>query len=228
MSVSPEVILEAHDLARCYRARPTEVWALRDLSLRIERGSLVVVGGPSGSGKTTLLALLGGLDRPTQGQVKFAGIDLATCSSHALARCRQRMGWVFQSPALIPGLSALDNVVYPLVPREWTASERRSRASEQLERLGLQGRLEFAVQQLSGGEQRRVAIARALAGGPELLLMDEPTANLDRVSIQLLFEVIAECRSRGTAVVLSSHDPAVLTLEATRVELHTGRMRLLD
>src|SRR5262249_12187315 len=138
------------------------------VTLGIERGSITVISGPSGSGKTTLLALLGALERPTRGQVLFEGNNLGDCSGMELARVRRRLGFIFQDFALVPNLTAEENITYPLIPRGVRRSERHRRARELLARFGMEGKLAVKARTLSGGEQQRVAIARALAGRPEV------------------------------------------------------------
>jgi putative ABC transport system ATP-binding protein len=172
------LLYETRALCNYYHAGTrTGVRVLDDVSLGVERGGVTVVAGPSGSGKTTLLALLGGLERPTRGQVFFEGKDLAACSDVDLARVRRRLGFIFQDFALMPNLSVGENVTYPLIPRG--VAERLQRARELLSRFGMEGKWAVRARELSGGEQERVAIARALAGGPEVLFADEPTSSLD-------------------------------------------------
>jgi putative ABC transport system ATP-binding protein len=219
-------LLEARAVCRAYRAGPREqVRAVDGVTLEVERGGFTLLTGPSGSGKTTLLALLGALERATGGQVLFEGKDLGECSDAELARVRRRMGFVFQDFALIPTLTAAENVVYPLIPRGVPREERDRRARELLARLGMAERLTARARTLSGGEQQRVAIARALAGRPEVVLADEPTSNLDPETARTLLRLFEEVRAGGGTVVLSSHDPAVVAL-ATRVyELDRGRLK---
>src|SRR6266850_4609797 len=164
-------ILEVRELCKFYRAgSAAEVRAVQDVSLEVPSGSFTLLMGPSGSGKTTLLALLGGLERPTRGQVLFASRDLGGCSGVELARQRRRMGFVFQDFALIPGLPVWENITYPLIPRGLASAERYRRAQELLSQFGLLDKLAARPRDLSGGEQQRVAIARALAGRPEVVL----------------------------------------------------------
>jgi ABC-type lipoprotein export system ATPase subunit len=218
-------LFEAKALCKYYRAgSPREVRALDEVSLSIEAGSLTVLSGPSGSGKTTLLALLGALDRPTRGQVVFGGTNLSDCSDIALARVRRRLGFVFQDCALIPNLSAEENVTYPLIPRGLTRAERRRRAGELLARLGMGDKLGVRGRELSGGEQQRVAIARALAGQPEAVLADEPTSHLDPETGQLLLALLQEVHAQGKTVLVSSHDPRLAPLATDVLELHNGRL----
>jgi putative ABC transport system ATP-binding protein len=218
-------LFETRALCKYYRAGSrAEVRALDGVSLGVERGSLTVVTGPSGSGKTTLLALLGALERPTCGQVLFEGKGLADCSDVELARVRRRIGFVFQDFCLVPSLSAAENITYPLIPRGVTRPERQRRARELLARFGMEEKLVAPARDLSGGERQRVAVARALAGGPEALLADEPTSNLDAETGATLLAVIREMHAAGRTVVLSSHDPRVIALATCVFELRAGRL----
>jgi putative ABC transport system ATP-binding protein len=219
-------ILQTRQLCKFYRAGPArEVRALQDVSLDVPAGSFTLLRGPSGSGKTTLLALLGGLDRPTSGQVLFAGRELGSCSDVELTRLRRRMGFVFQDFALIAGLTVEENITYPLIPRGLSRGERSRRAVELLTRFGLGDKLTQRAGELSGGEQQRVALARALAGQPEIVLADEPTSNLDEEAGQAVLDVLKRIHAEGKTVIVSSHDPCLGAL-ATRVwELEAGRLK---
>lgn len=201
------------------------VRAVDDITLTVEPGSVVALTGPSGSGKTTLLVLLGALERPTAGRVAFAGIDLGRCSGAELARVRRRLGIVFQDFGLIPGLTALENVTYPLVPRGLSRGERRRRAAEWLSRFGLGGRLTARAGHLSGGEQQRVAIARAFAVRPEAILADEPTSNLDAEAADLFLTALGDFRITGGTAVVASHDPRIVAAATMRLEMTGGRVR---
>jgi ABC-type lipoprotein export system ATPase subunit len=224
--MSPVLLFETKALCKYYRAGSrNEVRAVDGVSLEVGRGSLTVITGPSGSGKSTLLALLGALERPTRGHVLFDGKDLGECSDVELARVRRRVGFIFQDFALIPNLTAVENVTYPLIPRGVPRAERLRCARELLSRLGMGERLAARARELSGGEQQRVAIARALAGGPEAILADEPTSNLDPDTARALLEVLRQEHAAGKTLFLSSHDPQVIAL-ATRVyELDRGRQK---
>lgn len=187
-------VVEAIDLVRRYRLGGPDgavVEALRGISLRIDPGEFVTIVGPSGSGKSTLLHLLGALDRPTSGTLRFSGRDVAEMSDADLAALRNReIGFVFQQFHLLARTSALANVELPLVYRDLPRSERRRRAAAALESVGLADRLGHRPSQLSGGEQQRVAIARALANQPALLLADEPTGNLDHHTAEEVFALL--------------------------------------
>src|SRR5262245_23899353 len=167
------LIVETKNLCKTYRASSSaEVRAVADVTLSVESGSFTLLTGPSGSGKTTLLTLLGCLERPTSGQISFAGRDITHASEAELSRLRRRVGFVFQDFALIPGLPVWENATYHLIPRGVQRRERQRLAAELLGRLGLSERLLSLPRELSGGEQQRVGLARALAGNPEVLLAD--------------------------------------------------------
>jgi putative ABC transport system ATP-binding protein len=216
---------ETRSLCKHYRTNArAEIRALDDVTLAIERGSITVVSGPSGSGKTTLLALLGALERPTRGQIFFDGDDLGDCSGMQLSRVRRRLGFIFQDFALIPNLTAEQNITYPLIPRGLTRAERSRRARELLARFGMEGMRSSWARSLSGGEQQRVAIARALAGQPEVVLADEPTSNLDPSNAEALLAIIRQLHTEGKTVVISSHDPGLIALATERYELEAGKL----
>jgi putative ABC transport system ATP-binding protein len=220
------LLFETQSLSRYYRAGSRfEVRALDDVSLAIERGSILVAVGPSGSGKTTLLALLAALERPTRGKILFDGHDLGECSGAELARTRRRMGFIFQDFSLIPNLSAEENITYPLIPRLVPREERRRRARDLLARFGMEGKLNARARELSGGEQQRVAIARALAGEPEVVIADEPTSNLDRQSTETLLAAFRALHAERKTVILSSHDPQVIALATSVCELEGGKQK---
>jgi putative ABC transport system ATP-binding protein len=218
--------VQARQLGKSYRTGTAgEVRALQDVSLEIPAGAFVLLTGPSGSGKTTLLALLGALERPTRGEVVFAGHELSACSGIELARLRRGIGFIFQDFALIPGLPVSENVGYPLIARGMPREERDQITRELLTRLGLADRLASRPRELSGGEQQRVAVARALAGNPELLLADEPTSNLDQAAGDTIIALLRQAHAEGKTVVVSSHDPRLAPLATQVVELEAGRIK---
>jgi putative ABC transport system ATP-binding protein len=219
-------VVEALQVTKVYRLDGVEVRALDGVDLVVERGDSMAIMGPSGSGKSTLLGLLGGLDRPTSGTLRFDGRDVAELSGDELAAVRNRVvGFVFQSFQLLARTPAVANVGLPLVYRGLGRGERRRLATEALESVGLGHRLQHRPSQLSGGEQQRVAIARALVTEPAMLLADEPTGNLDSRSGEEVLELLVRLRDeRGVAVVVVTHDPGVAARFGRRVTLRDGRL----
>jgi putative ABC transport system ATP-binding protein len=216
--------VEASGVTREYQLGGVAVPALRGVSVTIPAGDYAAILGPSGSGKSTLMHLLGGLDRPTTGTLRIAGRSVTELSATELARLRNAtIGFVFQSFHLLPRTTAVDNVALPLVYGGVRAGERRRRAAEMLDRVGLAHRLRHRPNQLSGGEQQRVAIARALVTGPSLLLADEPTGNLDSATgaeVLALLETLN--RESGVAVVLVTHDQEVAARAARQIRMRDG------
>ncbi len=225
MSSAAPVLLEAEDVTRVYRlGRDIEVPALRGVSFQVDRGEHVAIVGSSGSGKSTLLNLLGALDRPTSGHVRYHGRDVREMSDAELAALRNgSIGFVFQSFQLLPRLTALDNVIVPLVYRPGTARERRERAREALAQVGLADRVDHRPGELSGGQQQRVAIARALVTGPALVLADEPTGNLDtRTGEEVMVLLESLHAEQGTALVVITHEREIAARAARRIALRDG------
>jgi putative ABC transport system ATP-binding protein len=219
-------VVEARAITKVYRMDGVEVRALDAVDLTVEHGDSLAIMGPSGSGKSTLLGLLGGLDRPTSGSLAFEGRDVASLSDDELARVRnQVVGFVFQSFQLLPRTTALANVGLPLVYRGLGRVERRERAAQALEAVGLASRMGHRPSQLSGGEQQRVAIARALAAEPAMLLADEPTGNLDSQSGHEVLELLVRLRAeRGVAMVVVTHDAGVAERLDRTVLVRDGRL----
>jgi putative ABC transport system ATP-binding protein len=200
----------ARDVTRTYDLDGVSVSALRGVSLTIAATDYVAVVGTSGSGKSTLMHLLGALDRPTSGTLLIGGRDVATLSPAEMAHLRnETIGFVFQSFHLLARTTAQDNVALPLVYRGIGRRERRARAKEMLERVGLAHRVGHRPNQMSGGEQQRVAIARALVTGPSVLLADEPTGNLDSATGETVLTLLESLNADGVAVVLVTHDREV-------------------
>ncbi|HEU5389646.1 MAG TPA: ABC transporter ATP-binding protein [Streptosporangiaceae bacterium] len=204
-------VYQLSGVTKRYRKGRREVLALRGVDLVIRDGEWLAVQGPTGHGKSTLLQLLGGLDRPTAGVVKFDGNDLARLPEAAVTRARARsVGFVFQTFNLIPTLSAAENVEAALVPLGLGAAERRERAARGLAAVGLGDRLRHLPSELSGGQQQRVAIARALVKEPRVLLADEPTGNLDEGTRDEIITLLEDLwRSSGLTMVLVTHDSVV-------------------
>jgi putative ABC transport system ATP-binding protein len=219
-------MVETRGLGRDYVTGANVVHALTDVDLRVERGELVAVRGRSGSGKTTLLALLGGLDRPTSGQVLIDGRSVGDMNADELVDLRRkRVGFIFQTFGLLSILSAAENVEVPLRLVRTPPAERDDRVTVLLELVGLGDRSRHRPHELSGGEQQRVAIARALANRPDVLLADEPTGQLDSAtgrSIMTLLRSIV--RSEGVTAIVATHDPMLIDLADRVLELRDGRL----
>jgi putative ABC transport system ATP-binding protein len=217
-------IYELRQVRRSYGKDETRVDAVRDVDLVIERGEFVAIVGPSGSGKTTLLQLLGGLDRPTSGEVRFEGRNLAKLKESELTSLRLgTIGFVFQQFNLIPTLTARQNVELALAPTRRKPGERRAWIQELLDAVGLGNRGHHLPSQLSGGEQQRVAIARALANKPDVLLADEPTGNLDSTTGQEIIVLLRELNvSSEQTIVLITHDADVAAEVTRTVRMQDG------
>jgi len=213
-------LIEARRLRRVYRMGPVEVRALDGVDFAVEKV------GRSGSGKMTLLNLLGGLDRPTEGQVFLDGQETSRLKSGRLAALRRdRLGFIFQEYNLIPVLTALENVELPLKYAHLPLRERRQRARQALERVGLGGRLHHRATQLSGGEQQRVAIARALVNGPAVVLADEPTGEVDSHTAAQIIEMVLELNeTTGQTFIVVTHDMAIAERAKRIVRLQDGRI----
>jgi putative ABC transport system ATP-binding protein len=218
-------LIEIRDVCKTYDLGEVKVEALKNANLTIEKGEYVALIGPSGSGKSTLMNTLGCLDRPTSGSYKLAGEEIATMSRDQRAVIRnQRIGFVFQNFNLLGRTSALENVELPLLyAKGISQSERRRRAMEKLEMVGLANRLDHQPTQLSGGQQQRVAIARALVNSPSILLGDEPTGNLDSKTNREVIELFRELNERaGITVLLVTHNLAVARNAKRMVVLRDG------
>jgi putative ABC transport system ATP-binding protein len=209
--------LELRHVSKTYGSGPTEVHALREVDLTVERGELVAVMGPSGSGKSTLLTIAGSLETPTSGQAIVDGIDLETVSPSDRAKMRRRsIGYVFQDFNLLPGLKAIENVTLPLELDGVSSKPARSAALEAMEELDVADRMDRFPDELSGGERQRVAIARAIVGRRGLLLADEPTGALDSVNGEGVMRLLRAATHRGVAGVVVTHE-AQLASWADRV-----------
>ena len=209
--------LELRHVSKTYGSGPTEVHALREVDLTVERGELVAVMGPSGSGKSTLLTIAGSLETPTSGQAIVDGIDLETVSPSDKAKMRRRaIGYVFQDFNLLPGLKAIENVTLPLELDGVSSKPARAAALEAMEELDVADRMDRFPDELSGGERQRVAIARAIVGPRGLLLADEPTGALDSVNGEGVIRLLRAATHRGVAGVVVTHE-AQLASWADRV-----------
>lgn len=219
-------VLRGVGLGRRYGSGQTAVEALAGVDVEVRAGRLTVVRGPSGSGKTTLLNLLGGLDRPTSGRVLLGDDVLSELSEAELAAARRdRIGYVFQNFGLIPVLSAAENVEVPLRLRRMERGQRDERVAEVLELVGLTRHAGQRPGELSGGQQQRVGVARALVARPEVLIADEPTGQLDSETAERIMDLILEVtRIRGTATVVATHDPLLISRADEVLELRDGRV----
>jgi len=208
----PEVIIRCEDLSKVYRMGDTEVYALHDMDLEVFTNEYLSVMGPSGSGKSTLFNMIGALDKPTTGKVYIAGIDLTEQTSKQLAYFRNHhIGYIFQAFNLIPALTALRNVMLPLLFAGYDGHRAEARATEVLTEVGLAERLHHRPHELSGGQQQRVAIARALAMEPTIMLADEPTANLDLHTGEEIINILRRlCDDHGVTVITATHDHKML------------------
>ena len=218
-------MIEIEGLKKVYIMGEEEVPALAGVSLTISRGEYVAVIGPSGSGKSTLMNILGGLDRPSAGTYRFEGEDVGRFSDDQLAGFRRRrIGFVFQSFQLLPRLTALQNVELPMIYAGLGPRERRARAGELLERVGLGSRKTHRPTQLSGGQQQRVAIARSLANRPDLLLADEPTGALDTHTGEEVLKLFEELNGDGLTLAIVTHDVEVAGQARRRVAFRDGHI----
>ena len=199
--------------------------ALKDVNLVIERGDYVCIAGPSGHGKSTLLHLMGGLDRPSSGKILIDGTDITNISDNDLANMRSRkMGFVFQFFNLIPNLTALENIELSLMFGGFPVPKQEQRALELLSFMGLEDKINAKPGELSGGQQQRVAIARALANEPDILLMDEPTGNLDSQSEDEVLNYIQSIQGREKTIVVVSHNERIAQRTNTVIRLHDGKI----
>lgn len=221
-----EPVISARDLSRVFGSGTTGVVAVNRVNLDIRPGETLAFIGRSGSGKTTLLNLLSGLDRPSSGQVYFQGRDLSTLSEGGLVELRRhKIGFIFQSFGLMPLLSAQENVELPLHLSGVAWGERRRRAMEALELVGLGSRARHRPYELSGGEQQRTSIARALVTGPDVVFADEPTGELDTTTAANIGEILRETATqRGTTLLIATHDPILASVCNRTLELVDGAL----
>jgi len=207
-----------------FLGRGLEVKALKKVSIEIRRGETLAIMGPSGAGKSTLLHLLGLMDRPTGGRLLIDGVDSVLSSDGEYAEIRRKqIGFLFQLHYLLPDFSVLENVLLPV----WEAPEKRQKAVELLDRLGLSGRLEHMPGELSGGEQQRVAMARALVKGPAVLMADEPTGNLDRETGEKVEDLLlSECKNEGISLVIVTHNPELAAKAGRTIKMRDGSLEV--
>jgi len=216
-------IIETSSLTKVFGSNGMAVHALRGIDLTVEQGEFLALVGPSGSGKSTLMAILGCLDSPTSGGYLLDGEPVEGLSGASLARIRnEKVGFVFQNYNLLPKANVLRNVELPLLYAGLPRKERKERASEMLEKVGIPEKANVLPAQLSGGQRQRVAIARALANRPALLLADEPTGALDSKTGAEVLGLFAELNRQGNTVILVTHDPKIAAMASRRVELSDG------
>ena len=214
------------NLWKIYPQEPDPVEAVRDISIKIETGDFVAMAGPSGSGKTTMLNMIGGLTRPSQGQISIGDQEITEMSDKDLAQLRlERIGFVFQSYNLLPVLTALENAEFTLLLSGIPKDERRKRVLELFNKIGLSGLEDRKPGKLSGGQQQRVAVARAVVANPALILADEPTANLDSKASADLLDVMERLnQDHGTTFLFSTHDPRVMERSRRLITLIDGQI----
>ncbi len=218
-------VIHIHGVTKTYDLGQIEVRALRDVSLRIDRGDFVAIMGSSGSGKSTLMNILGCLDIPTSGRYEIDGTDVSRMDEDDLSDLRNRkIGFVFQSFNLVPRTSAIANVELPLAYAGLNHAERRRRAAQALGAMGMADRLRHLPSELSGGQQQRVAVARAIVTNPSLILADEPTGNLDSHSTEDVLAIFARLNEEGRTVVLITHEPDVAAQARRVIRLSDGEI----
>lgn len=216
-------VVETADLKKTYILGKVPVNALQGVNLKVEKGDFVAILGPSGSGKSTLLNMIGALDKPSEGKVFINGVDVSTLNDNQLADLRRSIGFVFQFFNLIPRLNAIGNVELTLSIAGLDKNERRKRAEELLESVGLKERVKHKPAELSGGERQRVAIARALANNPEFLLMDEPTGNIDSKTAKEIMGLVKRLnKDEGVTIIMITHDQQLATQAKRIVKMLDG------
>lgn len=216
-------IVQTTDLWKTYMLGKVPVEALRGANLRVEKGDFLVISGPSGSGKSTLLNMIGVLDKPTEGKVFIEGIDISTLNDNGLADLRRKIGFVFQFFNLIPRFSARGNVELTMAIPGLSKGERRKRAEELLDIVGLKERMNHKPAELSGGERQRVAIARALANSPKFLLMDEPTGNIDSKTAKGIIALVRSLNEeKGVTIIIVTHDQHIALQAKRSVQMLDG------
>jgi len=204
------MILKLENVYKSYTQGKEPVPVLKDISLQVDEGEYIAIMGPSGSGKTTLMNLLGCLDVPSSGLYMLDGQEIGKLGDDQLADVRNKtIGFVFQSFHLLPKMNALDNVALPLLYRGVPLKERRERAAQALKMMGLEDRMEFMPNQLSGGQCQRVAIARAIVGNPKLLLADEPTGALDTSAGRQIMDIFRSLSDQGITIIMITHEPDI-------------------
>src|SRR5262245_61991612 len=218
-------LVEVRNISKIYHLGGEEIRALDDVSLDIDGGEFISIIGPSGSGKSTLMHILGCLDSPSKGTIKLDGTMIENATPHQLAGIRNRkIGFVFQFFNLLPKLNVLQNVELPMIYSGIGSAERRRRAQEALEAVGLSNRIRHRPSQLSGGQQQRAAVARALVNNPRIILADEPTGNLDSQTGEAILALFRKLSSEGRTVILVTHDPEIAAVTPRRIEIRDGKI----
>lgn len=219
-----KIIIKTEKLAKSYNGGKFKTFALRGVDLEINRGSFTCIVGPSGHGKSTLMHLIGGLDRPSEGKVLIDGVDLGSLSNGRLSDLRaEKIGFVFQFFNLLPNLTAQENVETAMMFKKSSQKSQEAKAKKILGQLGLKSKLKAKPSALSGGQQQRVAIARALANDPEVLLMDEPTGNLDSESAAEVLEAVYKLHQEGKTIVIVTHNEEIAARAEKIVKIRDGR-----
>jgi len=225
MNATAEPLIKLDGVTKAFFTDDVETHALSGIHLEIKRGDYVAISGPSGCGKSTLLSILGLLDTPTEGTYTLNGHAVADLNLAQRARIRNReVGFIFQSFNLIGDLTVFENVELPLTYRGMAASERKTRVTAALERVGMAHRARHLPSQLSGGQQQRVAVARALVGEPAILLADEPTGNLDSRNGEAVMELLSELHRGGATICMVTHDPRFARSADCTIQLFDGRV----
>jgi putative ABC transport system ATP-binding protein len=218
-------ILRAEKLKKTYKLDEVEVFALRGVDLTVEDGDYIAIIGPSGCGKSTLLHLLGCLDRPTEGMVFFDGRDISTMGDNQLTRIRSRnIGFIFQTFNLMPTLNARENVILQLRLSGIKGSRAVKMAEEALDKVGLKERMKHLPKQLSGGERQRVAVARAIAKGPQVIMADEPTGNLDSAQGSHISELLTNLNAEGQTIIMVTHNTEMATSARRIITMRDGQI----
>lgn len=219
-------VIDAHNISKVYNRKTIPVYAVNNVHLHLERGEFTALVGPSGSGKTTLLNMIGGLDKPDEGNIFINGVDITRLSANELINFRlKNIGFVFQSFNLIPVLTAKENVEFIMQLQKMNKKERNDRVCKLFKEIGLEDKLNVRPSKLSGGQQQRVAVARALASKPQFVLADEPTANLDSKSASNLLDVMAMLnREENITFLFSTHDQRVIDRARRVITLVDGKI----
>lgn len=221
------IIAQFKEVTKRYLVGETEIYALNKAQYDFRKGDYIVVAGPSGSGKSTFLNILGCIDKPTSGRVVFEGRDITDVPLENLNQLRlEKIGFVFQSFNLVPVLSAYENVELPLLFKGLSKKEVKERVEAVMKKVGLEDRMDHLPARLSGGQRQRVAIARALAGSPDLIIADEPTANLDRKTSGSIIDLLAALNQNDkVTIVMASHDPDIIETAKTKIVIQDGKIK---